>query len=86
MEASFWVHVVTLQRSRVVPWIESDLPMGAIGRFSIWRTFTFREAKACKISISEPTRSLASTMSIVLSLPEGGPLRRPRMMKRVCVA
>ena len=35
VDASFWIYLVHLPLCVVVPWIVSDLPMGAFGRFSI---------------------------------------------------
>jgi glucan biosynthesis protein C len=35
VDASFWIYLVHLPLCVVVPWMVSDLPLGAVGRFSI---------------------------------------------------
>jgi glucan biosynthesis protein C len=35
VDASFWIYLVHLPLCVVVPWMVSDLPLGALGRFSI---------------------------------------------------
>ena len=35
LDASFWIYLAHLPLCVIVPWAVSDLPMGAVGRFSI---------------------------------------------------